>query len=88
MRELAGINCSNNNFTFLVLMYMSKLLCQKIKSCGLLYYTEQTPETGVLGDNQNSREEVTNEPSSADFGTPSGGSEQPRISSQFKSRQK
>ena len=59
----------------------SKCLYQGIKSCGLLYHTEQTPEIDVVNNDQNSREEPTNGPGSADGGTLSGGSH-------FKSRQK
>ena len=47
-----------------------------------MHYTEQAPEIDEVNDNQHSREEVTNEPGSADGRTPSEGSAQPRISSQ------
>jgi len=68
-----------HNYTCQVLTYLNNCLYQEIKSCGLLCYTEQASD---------SREEVTNRPRSGDGGTLSGGSAQPRISSQFKSRQK
>ena len=59
-------------------MHLRKRLYQGIKSFGLLYHAEQASD---------SREEVTDQPGSADGGTLSGGSAHPKISSQFKSGQ-